>query len=580
MKRLTWFLLILVLFAGLYGCAKVVDTSSGGGGGGGSTTLGALTGTVTEIDGTTALGGAVVTITGVTSTAATNAGGWFAIGNISAGGKTINISKAGFVTVQTTAEVVGGQTRHHNYTMAPANAAVTGLAATSTATVSATTTGASALGAVLTVAPNSLVTSTGAPYTGTYSASVTPGDASSSGEIEALFPGQFIAQDSSGASAYIFSYGFSNFNVTDGSGGSLNLGSVSDNHKLSLAAGATATWKQEIPASMVAGAPATIAMWYYDETASIWKRGVSASGTPLVGTLTTEAGKSYYVGQITHFSTWNYDVSNPPAFISGRVVNSSGEVISGAEVKCWGEGWVWRTWRSGETGTDSLGRFIDIPVERDKYFFCQAIKGSQRSRVYTFGQYAGNSHTDVGDIVIEGGSTANIQFILTWGQYPSDLDSHLTVPTTTGITTRGHVYYPASNRGSATTYPYAWLDIDDTSSYGPEVITITRKLPGTYRYCIHNYSGQSGGPIESSSAKIEAFISGQYYVWTVPTSNPSNYNVWQVCDLVIDSSGNVTVNPLNTFAQASSSYDPVPFNPAGAIGIPSITEIRVKDTKK
>lgn len=563
MKRLTWFLLILVIFAGLYGCAKVVDTSSSGGGGG-STTLGALTGTVTEIDGTTALQNAVVTLTGVTSTAATNASGWFALGNISAGGKTITITKTGFVTVVTTTEIVGGQTRHHNYTMAAANAATTGLAATSTATVSATSTGASALGAILTIPPNSLVTSTGAPYTGTYQTSMTPGDASSSQEIEALFPGRFIAQDATGASAYIFSYGFSNFNVTDGSGGSLNLGSVSDSHKLALAAGATATWKQEIPPGMVAGAPATIAMWYYDETANIWKQGVSASGTPLVGTLTTEAGKSYYVGQITHFSTWNYDVSNPPAFISGRVVNSSGEVISGAEVKCWGQGWVWRTWRSGETGTDSLGRFIDIPVERDKFFFCQAIKGSQRSRVYTFGQYAGNSHTDVGDIVIEGGSTANIQFILTWGEKPSDLDSHLTVPTTTGITTRGHVYF--SSKGSPTDYPYAWLDVDDTSSYGPEVVTVTRKLQGTYRYCIHNWSGQSSWPIEQSEATISGIIGGNYYTWSVPTSNPGNKNVWRVCDLTIDGSGNVSVSTLNDFANSS---DTDAYNPAGVIGAPT-----------
>jgi len=250
-------------------------------------------------------------------------------------------------------------------------------------------------------------------------------------------------------------------------------------------------------------------------------------------------------------------------------------VIVGAEVKCWGEGWIWRTWRSGETGTDSLGQFTQIPVERDKVFACQATKGSQKSAIYTFGPFTGNSVNNVGDIVIDGGSTANIQMILTWGATPWDLDSHMTVPTTTGISTRGHVAYYA--KGSAVVYPYCWLDVDDTTQYGPEVTTVTRKLPGVYRFAIHNYSGQSSGPIESSSAKVEGFISGNYYVWTVPTSNPGNKNVWRVCDLTIDASGNVTVSTLNDFA---SSGDTDCYSPVGATGVPSVTELQALDKIK
>jgi len=573
-KGIIGFVLVVFVLAGLYGCAKVADTT-GGGGGSGSSTIGAITGMVTFLN-TSTHPTATVTITGVTSIAATNDSGWFALGNITATrNAAMTITATGYVTLRTTIEVVGGQTRHRGYTLAPANAAVNFASSTVTNTVPPQNNPGASITSTLTIAANSLVqAASGTPYNGAFNISLTPGDSANTNEVDALFPGQFTGSSISSGEVYIQSFGFANMSVTDSSGNPLNVRS-NDVHALALAPGTTAQWKQEIPASQVASAPNTIDMWYFDEATNKWVQGRDASGNPLVGTKTPEGGKYYYVGNINHFSTWNYDISNPPAFISGRVVNSSGEVIVGAEVRCWGEGWVWRNWRSGETGTDSLGRFIEIPVERDKTFSVQATKGSQKSIIYTKGAYGGNTINDVGDIVIEGGSTANIQMILTWGAVPSDLDSHMTVPTTTGITTRGHVYFSA--KGSASAYPYCWLDVDDTSSYGPEVTTVTRKLPGTYRFAIHNWSGQSGGPIEASSAKVEGFISGNYYVWNVPTTNSGNKNVWRVCDLVIDSAGTVTVQTLNDFA---SSSDTDGYNPAGALGVLSVIELQSLDKAK
>jgi uncharacterized protein YfaP (DUF2135 family) len=62
-----------------------------------------------------------------------------------------------------------------------------------------------------------------------------------------------------------------------------------------------------------------------------------------------------------------------------------------------------------------------------------------------------------------------------------DLDSHLFVPN------GDHVYFV--DRGSLTAAPYAALDVDDITGFGPEVVTITRLYPGTYRYAVFNYSG-------------------------------------------------------------------------------------------
>lgn len=546
-----------VLLAGLviYGCGKVVD--SGGGGGGGSTTLGALTGSVSKTNGDE-LDGVTATVAG--TSAATNASGWFAIGNLDVtSGTTIVLSKTGYVSYQTSVEVAGGETRHHDYILALQNDGQTFSAATGD-TLSDNSPGGTVTSTV-TVPANALVDSTGAAYTGTATLALTPGDATSTNEIEALFPGDFTAIATSGTTVYITSYGFANFNVTDSSGGALNL-----------ASGQTAEWKMEIPAAQAAGAPATIDMWYFDEDDNTWKQAVDGSGDPIVGTKVQEGSKWYYIGSITHFSTWNYDVAYPRAYISGRVVNTAtpeAQPVQGAEVNCWGNGWRYARWRSGETGTNSLGRFVEIPVETGVVFQCQATKGSQQSQLYSFGPFAANTVNDVGDLVIAGGSTANIQFILTWGQYPTDLDSHLTIPSTTSHPTRGHVYY--ASQGSPSSYPYAWLDVDDVTSYGPEVTTVTSKLTGTYRFCIHNFSGQSSHKMESSGARIEAMIDSQYYVWNIPTSNPSDYNVWQVCDVVIDSSGNVSVTSLNTFASTTGGD---PYDPPGASGLPTPAQVQ------
>ncbi len=62
-------------------------------------------------------------------------------------------------------------------------------------------------------------------------------------------------------------------------------------------------------------------------------------------------------------------------------------------------------------------------------------------------------------------TSGNIRIVLTWGATPSDLDSHLVGPTSGD--SKFHVYYANDVYGSEVD-----LDVDDTSSYGPETITI------------------------------------------------------------------------------------------------------------
>jgi len=69
-----------------------------------------------------------------------------------------------------------------------------------------------------------------------------------------------------------------------------------------------------------------------------------------------------------------------------------------------------------------------------------------------------------------------IRIVLNWGEKPEDLDSHLVYP-------NNHVYF-SNQQGEQ-----ANLDVDDTTSYGPETITIQRKNNGQrYVYAVHNFS--------------------------------------------------------------------------------------------
>ncbi len=67
--------------------------------------------------------------------------------------------------------------------------------------------------------------------------------------------------------------------------------------KLQLATGKTATITIPIPAAMQAAAPATLSLWYFDETKGIWKE---------EGTANKQS--TNYVGTVSHFSFWTAGV--------------------------------------------------------------------------------------------------------------------------------------------------------------------------------------------------------------------------------------------------------------------------------
>lgn len=165
--------------------------------------------------------------------------------------------------------------------------------------------------------------------------------------------------------------------------------------------------------------------------------------------------------------------------------------------------------------------------------------------------YCGDCETrcGVGQTCIASGcvSTAQYRIVLKWGPEPSDLDSHLWLP----VATPYHVAY--YDRGNSEGFPHADLDQDDTTSFGPETITIFEIQDGTYRYAVHNYSSLDGECcLATSGATVQLFLGTDLIrEWAVPTSD-NNAIWWHVFDLRSDG-GVVSVNQLR--ANAPAPYD-------------------------
>jgi hypothetical protein len=180
--------------------------------------------------------------------------------------------------------------------------------------------------------------------------------------------------------------------------------------------------------------------------------------------------------------------------------------------------------------------------------------GSFITNTLSVGPLAANSTVTTPCLTL-GANGSGVSMKLTWGLVPSDLDSHLLTPS------GAHVYY--SSRGSLTAAPFANLDVDDTSSYGPEVVTITRLMVGTYKYYIRNFSGQGSALFSNSSARVELNVPNRATeLYTVPTVGEStSTNVWVLFEMDVDSTCNITVRRTNVFATSepapASSGTPV-----------------------
>ena len=144
------------------------------------------------------------------------------------------------------------------------------------------------------------------------------------------------------------------------------------------------------------------------------------------------------------------------------------------------------------------------------------------------------------------------RIVLTWGETPWDLDSHLSGPRNEDGD-RFHVYF--SNRSATAStedgnVTVAKLDHDDTSSYGPETITLIKlSNDGVYHYAVHDYSNKYSSEskaLSMSGAKIVVYHGNSVIAtFNVPINKVGT--VWNVFDI----QGNQLI-PVNTMENISN----------------------------
>lgn len=161
-----------------------------------------------------------------------------------------------------------------------------------------------------------------------------------------------------------------------------------------------------------------------------------------------------------------------------------------------------------------------------------------------------------------------MRVVLSWGDTPSDLDSHLVYP-------NNHIYFESKVGRNAD------LDVDDTDSYGPETVTIKTKRSGeTYYYAVHNFSqrdSNNDSSLSNSDAKVFVYI-GSTLIKTYYIPKNKEGTLWSV--FYIDENGEIhDINKFSYTVDSSNIKNELP-NIAMGINTVSVSTDDIAQSKK
>jgi len=310
---------------------------------------------------------------------------------------------------------------------------------------------------------------------------------------------------------------------TDGGGTLLqSFGAVviTPSTELEVVAGQTLTLRVPV-STRSATTPSSATLYYFDSDTGRWVAD---------GTATLVSGATpYYEASITRFAQWMVGSAvNSPVTVTGCVVDDTG--APAANVRMAGDG---VSYSSVDAATsDGAGQFT-----------IRALPNSQVAIQGRRGAYLTNARSvSVGAVPVTFTNCLTIPTTnaatmrLTWGASPSDIDSHLRTPGGT------HVYYV--NQGSLAAEPYASLDVDDVTGFGPEVTTIRRPKIGVYRFYLHNFSRSFSPGMTGSPTRLELNYAGRTVVFSPPAGEGSAL-WWHVFDLEIGADCTMTLYRYN-----------------------------------
>lgn len=117
--------------------------------------------------------------------------------------------------------------------------------------------------------------------------------------------------------------------------------------------------------------------------------------------------------------------------------------------------------------------------------------------------------------------------VLTWGANPRDLDSHVVGNLSNDDSF--HVYFSHKSQYDGD-LEVCNLDVDDTSGYGPETITLIPNMSNPYYYYIYKYSGT--GSIDTSGAQVKLYQGDTLIETFNAPDNQGSERYWNVFAIV------------------------------------------------
>ncbi len=136
-----------------------------------------------------------------------------------------------------------------------------------------------------------------------------------------------------------------------------------------------------------------------------------------------------------------------------------------------------------------------------------------------------------------------LRIVLTWNEKPDDLDAMLWTP----VPEYPKVWY--ADRGNCAGIPYACLETDDKTGYGPETITISQIQSGNYAFGVHNPNYTIFPdilPLTQSGAMVRVYdLTGVVDEFSVPKSGQGD--LWYVFNIDGDTGEIIPVNCLTDY---------------------------------
>lgn len=181
--------------------------------------------------------------------------------------------------------------------------------------------------------------------------------------------------------------------------------------------------------------------------------------------------------------------------------------------------------------TDANGHY-SVALERGYYTIEFAREGYASVFVNVFSSNASRSFDGTLNPTATAVDDTQFRVVLTWGERPRDLDSHLVGPTVAGDSADYfHVYFSNKIYYDLEHEINASLDVDDTSSYGPETVTVFNvQSDKPYYYSVHDFTnGHNPDSTEMSfsGANIKVYQGATLIKeYNVPSNQAGN--VWNV----------------------------------------------------